>query len=107
HKAVEHIENWNAFRGFLADYPPERAAEGCGVPSDLIRQAARLYATQKPAMCFHGLGVTEHVQGTEGVMCLVNLALITGNIGRPGAGINPLSGQNNVQGSAHMGCEPN
>ena len=57
-------------------------------------------------MCFHGLGVTEHVQGTEGVMCLVNLALLTGNIGRPGAGVNPLRGQNNVQGAAHMGCDP-
>jgi formate dehydrogenase major subunit len=55
---------------------------------------------------FHGLGTTEHVQGTEGVMCLVNLALLTGNIGKPGTGVNPLRGQNNVQGSAHMGCEP-
>jgi formate dehydrogenase major subunit len=57
-------------------------------------------------MCFHGLGVTEHTQGTEGVMCLVNLALLTGNIGKPGTGINPLRGQNNVQGAAHMGCDP-
>jgi formate dehydrogenase major subunit len=57
-------------------------------------------------MCFHGLGVTEHMQGTEGVMCLVNLALLTGNIGKPGTGINPLRGQNNVQGAAHMGCDP-
>ncbi|MGH9882119.1 MAG: molybdopterin oxidoreductase family protein, partial [Pyrinomonadaceae bacterium] len=59
-----------------------------------------------PSMCFHGLGVTEHTQGTEGVMCLVNLALLTGNIGKPGTGINPLRGQNNVQGAAHMGCDP-
>ncbi len=57
-------------------------------------------------MCFHGLGVTEHVQGTEGVMCLVNLAALTGNLGRPGAGVNPLRGQNNVQGAAHIGCDP-
>jgi formate dehydrogenase major subunit len=57
-------------------------------------------------MCFHGLGVTEHTQGTDGVMALVNLALLTGNLGKPGTGINPLRGQNNVQGSAHMGCEP-
>jgi len=57
-------------------------------------------------MCFHGLGMTEHTQGTEGVMCLVNLALLTGNFGRPGSGVNPLRGQNNVQGAAHMGCEP-
>lgn len=58
-------------------------------------------------MSFHGLGLTEHTQGTDGVMCLVNLALLTGNIGKPGSGINPLRGQNNVQGAAHMGCEPN
>ena len=104
--AADHVNNWDAFRLFLADYSPERVAEVCGVDSTRIRQAARLYATNKPAMCFHGLGVTEHVQGTEGVMCLVNLALITGNIGQPGAGVNPLRGQNNVQGAAHMGCDP-
>jgi len=104
--AVNHMENWEAYRLFLADYSPERVADTCGVDAQLIRHAARLYATNKPAMCFHGLGVTEHVQGTEGVMCLVNLALITRNIGRPGAGVNPLRGQNNVQGSAHMGCDP-
>jgi formate dehydrogenase major subunit len=57
-------------------------------------------------MCFHGLGVTEQTQGTEGVMCLVNLALLTRNIGKAGTGINPLRGQNNVQGAAHMGCDP-
>jgi formate dehydrogenase major subunit len=57
-------------------------------------------------MSFHGLGVTEHTQGTEGVMCLVNLALLTGNLGKPGTGVNPLRGQNNVQGAAHMGCDP-
>ena len=104
--APDHVENWEAFQHFLADYSPEAVADVCGVDAELIRQAARLYATHKPAMCFHGLGVTEHVQGTEGVMCLVNLALITGNIGRPGAGVNPLRGQNNVQGAAHMGCDP-
>ena len=59
-----------------------------------------------PALSVHGLGLTEHVQGTETVMALVNLALLTGNLGRAGAGVNPLRGQNNVQGSAHMGCEP-
>lgn len=96
----------DAFREFVQEWTPERAAEICGVRPEDIRRAARLYATNKPSMCFHGLGVTEHTQGTEGVMCLTNLALLTGNIGRPGAGINPLRGQNNVQGSAHMGCEP-
>ncbi|MBX7134114.1 MAG: molybdopterin-dependent oxidoreductase [Fimbriimonadaceae bacterium] len=94
------------FRAFVSEWTPERAGEVCGVEPETIRQAARLYATAKPTMAFHGLGMTEHIQGTEGVMCLVNLALITGNLGKPGAGINPLRGQNNVQGSAHMGCEP-
>jgi formate dehydrogenase major subunit len=102
----DRVDDFAAFREFIAAWTPERAARLTGVAADLIRQAARLYATTKPAMCFHGLGMTEHIQGTEGVMCLVNLALLTGNFGKPGSGVNPLRGQNNVQGSAHMGCEP-
>jgi len=102
----ERVVELNEFSDFVKEFSPERAAEVCGVSADLIREAARLYAQVKPAICFHGLGVTEHTQGTEGVMCLVNLALLTGNIGRPGTGINPLRGQNNVQGAAHMGCDP-
>jgi formate dehydrogenase major subunit len=102
----ERVADFAVFRDFIAAWTPERAAGLTGVSADLIRRAARLYATTKPAMCFHGLGMTEHVQGTEGVMCLVNLALLTGNFGKPGTGVNPLRGQNNVQGSAHMGCEP-
>lgn len=102
----ERVDDFAAYRSFITAWTPERAAGITGVAPELIRLAARLYATRKPAMAFHGLGTTEHVQGTEGVMCLVNLALLTGNFGKPGAGINPLRGQNNVQGSAHMGCEP-
>lgn len=102
----ERVSDFESFRDFIAAWTPERAAIITGVPAEDIRAAARLYATQKPAMCFHGLGVTEHTQGTESVMCLVNLALLTGNFGKPGSGVNPLRGQNNVQGSAHMGCEP-
>ena len=104
--AAERIAEWDEFCEFIKEFTPEKAAAICGVEADLIRQAARIYATAKPAICFHGLGVTEHTQGTEGVMCLVNLALLTGNLGKPGAGINPLRGQNNVQGAAHMGCDP-
>ncbi len=102
----ERVADFELFRGFIQQWTPERATEVTGVSADLIREAARQYAIHKPAMCFHGLGTTEHTQGTEGVMCLVNLALLTGNFGKPGAGVNPLRGQNNVQGSAHMGCEP-
>ncbi len=102
----DRVAEWDEFREFIKDFSPEAVGAICGVEADHIRQAARLYANSKPSMCFHGLGVTEHTQGTEGVMCLVNLALLTGNIGKPGTGINPLRGQNNVQGAAHMGCDP-
>jgi len=104
--AAERVAEWDEFCEFVKEFTPEKVASICGVEADLIRQAARLYATTKPAICFHGLGVTEHTQGTQGVMCLVNLALLTGNLGKPGTGINPLRGQNNVQGAAHMGCDP-
>ncbi|HSO74720.1 MAG TPA: formate dehydrogenase subunit alpha [Blastocatellia bacterium] len=102
----ERVDELEEFREFIGTWTPEKAEAICGVDANLIRKAARLYACANPAMSFHGLGVTEHTQGTEGVMCLVNLALLTGNIGKPGAGINPLRGQNNVQGAAQMGCEP-
>jgi formate dehydrogenase major subunit len=102
----ERVCEWDEFQKFIRAFAPEKVAALCGVDPEAIRGAARLYATTKPAMCFHGLGVTEHIQGTEGVMCLVNLALLTGNFGKSGSGVNPLRGQNNVQGSAHMGCGP-
>lgn len=100
------VDGWDALVDHLRTWTPEEAAPLCGVEPSLIRQAARLYATQSPAMLLYGLGVTEHVQGTEGVMALINLALLTGNIGIAGAGVNPLRGQNNVQGAAQMGCDP-
>lgn len=104
--ATERVAEWDEYCDFIKRFSPEDVEAICGVKANLIREAARLYAAGKPSMCFHGLGVTEHTQGTEGVMCLVNLALLTGNIGKPGTGINPLRGQNNVQGAAHMGCDP-
>ena len=103
---AERVSGWDQFCNFIRTWTPERVASICQIKPDLIREAARLYAVAKPSICFHGLGMTEHVQGTESVMCLVNLALLTGNFGKSGTGINPLRGQNNVQGSAHMGCEP-
>ncbi|MFI5057555.1 MAG: formate dehydrogenase subunit alpha [Candidatus Acidiferrales bacterium] len=100
---VEDRENYFAF---ISRWPPESVAAVCGIEPNEIRRAARIYATEKPSMAFHGLGLTEHTQGTEAVMCMVNLALLTGNLGLPGTGINPLRGQNNVQGAAQMGCDP-
>ena len=72
----------------------------------LVKEAAIAYATAKNSMEFHGLGVTEHEQGSKTVMLIADLAMITGNIGRRGVGVNPLRGQNNVQGAADMGCQP-
>ena len=94
------------FETFLSSQSPEWAASICGIEPEAIRLAARHYATGSPAMSFHGLGLTEHEQGTDGVTALINLALLTSNVGKPGAGVNPLRGQNNVQGAAHMGCDP-
>ncbi len=103
---TSRVDGFDSFRQFIEAWSPSRAAQICQVDADAIRFAARLYATSPPAMSVHGLGITEHVQGTDGVMTLINLALLTGNLGKPGAGVNPLRGQNNVQGAAHMGCEP-
>lgn len=78
----------------------------CGVERELVREAAIAYGSAKNAMSFHGLGVTEHGQGTRAVTLIADLAMMTGNLGRPGVGVNPLRGQNNVQGAADMGVQP-
>ena len=85
---------------------PEVAAQLSGVPVQLIRDAARLYATGGNGAIYYGLGVTEHSQGSTTVIAIANLAMATGNVGRPGVGVNPLRGQNNVQGSCDMGSFP-
>ncbi|MER3424628.1 MAG: formate dehydrogenase subunit alpha, partial [Nitrospiraceae bacterium] len=87
-------------------WTPEATEQVTGVPAALIREAARRYATSGASFCVHGLGVTEHRWGSRGVIALCNLALATGNIGRSGTGINPLRGQNNVQGASDAGCLP-
>ena len=102
----QRVNGREAFSEFIKDWSPERVADMCGVEAGDIRVAARLYATARPAMIVNGLGITEHVQGTDGASALINLALLTGNFGKPGSGVNPLRGQNNVQGAAYMGCEP-
>jgi formate dehydrogenase major subunit len=103
---AQRVDGFGTFRDFVNSYVPERVSAVTGLDPAQVRRAARLYGGQGPSMLFHGLGVTEQVQGTDAVMCLGNLALLTGNIGKPGSGCNPLRGQNNVAGSAHMGCEP-
>jgi formate dehydrogenase major subunit len=96
------------WRDFVAqpENAPEAMADVTGVPARLVREAARLYATGGNAAIFYGLGVTEHAQGSTAVMAIANLAMATGNVGREGVGVNPLRGQNNVQGSCDIGSFP-
>jgi formate dehydrogenase major subunit len=103
--------NWDEFSdwaAFVAEErnSPEAIAKISGVPAETIRAAARLYATGGNAAIYYGLGVTEHSQGSTTVIAIANLAMATGNIGRPGVGVNPLRGQNNVQGACDMGSFP-
>ncbi|MFD1882611.1 formate dehydrogenase subunit alpha [Paracoccus pacificus] len=101
-------DEFAAYRAFLLDprHAPEEVEKTSGVPADLIRQAARQYAAAPNGSIYYGLGVTEHSQGSTTVMAIANLAMMCGNIGRPGTGVNPLRGQNNVQGSCDMGSFP-
>ena len=97
-----------AWADFVAEAQnsPEAVEAMCGVPAEIVRGAARLYATGGNGAIYYGLGVTEHSQGTTAVMAIANLAMATGNLGRPGVGVNPLRGQNNVQGACDMGSFP-
>ncbi len=99
------FEQWKAFVA-QPENSPEAMQAVTGVPADLLRSAARLYATGGNAAIYYGLGVTEHAQGSTMVMGIANLAMATGNVGRLGVGVNPLRGQNNVQGSCDMGSFP-
>jgi formate dehydrogenase major subunit len=90
----------------VAGYSPEAMAPICGIDADTIRYVARLYATSKASMILWGMGVSQHVHGTDNARCLIALALMTGQIGRPGTGLHPLRGQNNVQGASDAGLIP-
>jgi anaerobic selenocysteine-containing dehydrogenase len=99
------FQQWKAFVA-RPENSPEAMAAVCGVPADQLRGAARLYAQPGNSAIYYGLGVTEHAQGSTMVMGIANLAMATGNVGREGVGVNPLRGQNNVQGSCDMGSFP-
>ena len=106
HFIEERTEGFLDLEKMVADYTPEKVAEICHIhPEDLI-QAARMYAKAEKAPIIYCLGVTEHSTGTEGVMSMSNLAMLVGKVGKPGCGVNPLRGQNNVQGACDMGCMP-
>jgi formate dehydrogenase alpha subunit len=103
----ERTEGFEAFEETIRNYSPEEASAICGVPPDVIREVARLYATSKTSTIMYTLGITEHSHGVDNVKSLANLAMLTGHIGKPSSGVNPMRGQNNVQGACDMGALPN
>ena len=99
-------ENWPAIKAHLADFPPEKMAPICGIETDALRDVARTLAGAKAGMIFWGMGVSQHIHGTDNSRCLISLALMCGQVGRPGTGLHPLRGQNNVQGASDAGLIP-
>ncbi|SMX44399.1 formate dehydrogenase subunit alpha [Actibacterium lipolyticum] len=99
-------ENWEAEKAHLANFAPEKMEEHCGIPAETLRAVARDFATAKAGMIFWGMGVSQHIHGTDNSRCLISLALMCGHVGRPGTGLHPLRGQNNVQGASDAGLIP-
>ncbi len=99
-------ENWEAMKEHLKDFTPEKMAPLCGIEADTLRAVARDFANAKAAMIFWGMGISQHIHGTDNSRCLISLALMTGQVGRPGSGLHPLRGQNNVQGASDAGLIP-
>jgi len=103
---ASRTSGFEELRGNVAGHSPEAMAPVCGVPAQTIREVARLYATSGASMILWGMGISQHVHGTDNARCLIALALMTGQVGRPGAGLHPLRGQNNVQGASDAGLIP-
>jgi formate dehydrogenase major subunit len=101
-----HADGFGDLEARIKDFPPERMQEVCGVPAATLRAAARLYAKSEASIIFWGMGISQHVHGTDNARCLIALALATGQIGRRGTGLHPLRGQNNVQGASDAGLIP-
>ncbi len=99
-------ENWDVMKAHLAGFPPEKMAELCGIEADVLRDVARTFANATSAMIFWGMGISQHIHGTDNSRCLISLALMCGQVGRPGSGLHPLRGQNNVQGASDAGLIP-
>jgi len=100
------VNGYEAVKASVAEATPERMAEICGIDADTIREVARAFATSRGSMILWGMGVSQHVHGTDNARCLIALSLLTGQIGRPGTGLHPLRGQNNVQGASDAGLIP-
>ncbi|HET7911459.1 MAG TPA: molybdopterin-dependent oxidoreductase, partial [Pseudolabrys sp.] len=101
-----YVEGFGPFADSIKDFTPEEMAPICGIPADTLREVARTFARAESAIIFWGMGVSQHTHGTDNARCLIALSLITGQIGRPGTGLHPLRGQNNVQGASDAGLIP-
>ena len=103
---ADRTQGYDALAENVQGYSPEAMAPVCGIPAETIREVARSYATSRASMILWGMGISQHVHGTDNARCLIALALLTGQIGRPGTGLHPLRGQNNVQGASDAGLIP-
>lgn len=103
---ADHVDCYETLRARVAPFTPEAMAPICGIDAQVLRETARLYARSQASLIFWGMGISQHVHGTDNARCLIALALLTGQIGRPGTGLHPLRGQNNVQGASDAGLIP-
>jgi formate dehydrogenase major subunit len=101
-----YAEGFDELKERIKAFPPEQMAEICGIDADTIREVARAYATARTSIIFWGMGISQSIHGTDNARCLISLALVTGQVGRPGTGLHPLRGQNNVQGASDAGLIP-
>jgi formate dehydrogenase major subunit len=101
-----YTEGFEELKERIQEFTPEKMAPICGIPAETLRETARLYATARSSIIFWGMGISQHIHGTDNARCLIALALITGQVGRPGTGLHPLRGQNNVQGASDAGLIP-
>jgi formate dehydrogenase major subunit len=101
-----HTEGFERLKEHLAAYPPEAMEPVCGVPAETLREVARAFARAERAIVFWGMGISQHVHGTDNARCLISLVMMCGHVGRPGTGLHPLRGQNNVQGASDAGLIP-
>ena len=102
----EHTNGFESILETVKEYSPEKVSPICGIDSDTIKEVARLYATSKKSIIFWGMGISQHIHGTDNARCLISVALMTGQIGRESTGLHPLRGQNNVQGASDVGLIP-
>ncbi len=99
-------EDFDLIKQNVQEYSPEAMESVCGIPAQKLREVARVYATSKASIIFWGMGISQHIHGTDNARCLITLSMITGQVGRPGTGLHPLRGQNNVQGASDAGLIP-